>query len=213
MTEYASYAVVGELPGLQVAVAAKEAELRAAGDAYHADKLLRAYGKLLDGLILLQNRMAVRGSEILVKHEEDTRVRPDTMGEGGPRLEDFLRAEPIPVIPGSIGIANEDLLDANVPWWTTNELGSHTQVDAGRILFGVFFGGGGGGEETKPSKDLSRQDPLFEPRAAGEYRGSGRVTHPIPERRFVRDAVLEIQAIWYAELQVLIDTYVAEVSF
>lgn len=208
MADYASYAVVGKLPELQAAANETEVRLRAEGDDIGADKILRAYAKLRDGLILLSEQMAVKGSEILRRHEHDSRVRPDTLGGGGPRLEDYLEVDPLLVIPGSIGIANESLLDDNVPWWVTNEVGNSANV--GRILFGAFFGQGG---ESRPSASESRVHPLFEPRGAGEFGGSGVIQHAIPARYFVRDSVAEIQAEWRVRFEQLVAAYVAEVTF
>lgn len=209
MPEYASYAVVGKLPELQAAANETEIRLRAEGDDIGADKILRAYAKLRDGLLLLSEEVSIKGTEILRRTERDSRVRPDTLGGGGPRLEDFLEVEPITIIPGSIGIADETLLDANVPWWVTNEIGNSANV--GRILFGAFFGNSGG--DARPSGSESRVHPLFEPRGAGEFGGSGMIEKPIPARYFIRDSVAEIQALWRAGFELLVNTYIAEVTF
>lgn len=209
MPDYASYAVVSKLPELQAAADAAETRLRAEGNSIGADKVLRAYIALRDGLIALGQRMSQRGTEILRRKEEESRVRPDSLGGGGPRLEDYLQVDPLPVIPGSIGIADETLLDAHVPWWVTNEVGSSANV--GRVLFGAFLNAGGGGE-TPPSSGERRQHPLFDA-GASENAGSGVIKNPIPARYFVRDAVAEIQAEWHAGFSALVKDYIAEVSF
>lgn len=207
MADYASYCVVSKFPELQIAADRLETELRAEGRIVAADKVLLAYAALRDGLLALADRMAVRGTEILKRDEEGSRVRADTLGAGGPRLEDFLRCDPLPVVPGSLGIANETVLDANVPWWVTNEIGNSTRV--GQILFGAFFGPGQ--EESKPAAAERRVHPLFEPAGAGEFRGSGVIEHPIPARYFVRQAAHEIEAEWRAGFNALVQAYIAEV--
>lgn len=206
--DYASYCVVTKFPELQIAADVLETELRSEGRIAAADKVLRAYIDLRDGLIALAERMAIRGDEILVSKEHESRVRPDTLGEGGPRLEDFLRCDPLPIVPGSLGVANETLLDAHVPWWVTNEIGSSANV--GRMLYGAFFGPGQA--EARPSAGERQQHPLFEPRGRGEFRGSGIIEHPIPARYFVRDAVAEIDVEWRAGFQALVAAYISEVT-
>lgn len=208
MDDYASYCVVEKFPQLEIAADRLETQLRADGRVAAADRVLRAYIALRDGLLALADRMAIRGTETLVRHEEESRVRPDTLGEGGPRLEDFLRCDPLYVVPGSLGVANETLLDDHVPWWVTNEVGSSTQI--GRKIFGAFFGPGQ--PESRPSGEQRGEHPLFQARGRGEFRGSGIIEHGIPARYFVRSAVAEIDAEWQAGFQALVATYITEVS-
>jgi hypothetical protein len=208
MTDFASFCVVSKLPELQAAADATETRLRAEGNVIAADRVLRAYIALRDGLIALAARLSARGTETLKRQEEESRVRPDTLGQGGPRLEDYLTVEPLLAIPGSIGIANETLLDAHVPWWVTNEVGSSARV--GDKLFGVFTGPGQ--EEARPDGGERGVHPIFEPRSSGEFRGSGIIENPIPARYFVRDAVAVIQAEWHAGFGALVGDYIAEVS-
>lgn len=207
MDDYASYCVVSKFPELQIAADQLETELRAEGRLAAADKVLLAYVALRDGLLTLSDRMAIRGSEILKRDEEQSRVRPDTLGGGGPRLEEYLRCDPLPIVPGTLGIANETLLNAHVPWWVTNEIGNSSNI--GRVLFGAFFGAGQ--EETRPEGAERGVHPLFEARGSGEFRGSGVIQHPIPARYFVRQAVHEIEAEWRAGFQALVADYIAEV--
>lgn len=203
--DFASYAVVSKLPELQVAADARETQLRAEGNIIGADKVLRAYGELRDGLIALGERMSIRGTEILRRHEEESRVRPDTLGAGGPRLEDFLECDPITVIPGSLGIANETLLDQNVPWWVTNEVGNSKRV--GQLLYGAFFDVA---DAAPPEAAQRGVHALFEP-GPSESSGTGIIENPIPARYFVRSAVAEIQAEWHAGFDALVRVYIAEV--
>lgn len=205
--DFAAYCVVSKFPELQIAADRLETQLRSEGRIAAADKVLIAYAGLRDGLIALADRMAIRGTELLKRDEEQSRVRPDTLGAGGPRLEDYLRCDPLPVVPGTLGIANESLLNANVPWWVTNEVGNSSNV--GRTLFGAFFGAGQ--EETRPEAAERGVHPLFEARGSGEFRGSGRIEHPIPARYFVRQAVHEIEVEWRAGFEALVHAYIADV--
>lgn len=205
--DYASYCVVSKFPELQVAADRLETKLRGEGRVAAADGVIRAYIKLRDGLIVLSDRMAIRGTDILKQKERDSRVRPDTLGGGGPRLEDYLECDPIYAVPGSLGVANETTLNASVPWWVTNEVGSSANV--GRILYGAFFGPGQ--EEARPASAERGEHPLFEARGRGEFRGSGVIEHPIPARYFVRDAVFEIDSEWKAGFDALVADYIADI--
>src|SRR5437764_2094682 len=132
---------------------------------------------------------------MLKRYEKDTRVRPDTLGGGGPRLGDFLTCSPIPqdLGPGAVGINDEELLDNNVEWWITNEIGSTSLI--GRKLFGVFYGGNA--PPGPPDAAMSRQHALFAPGADADA-GGGVITHGIPAREFVRQAVPRIEEEWLA---------------
>lgn len=207
MPDFASYCVVSKFPELQIAADVLESSLRAEGRIVAADKVLRAYIALRDDLLALAQRMAIRGTDILKEHERNSRVRPDTLGEGGPRLEDYLRCEPLPIVPGSLGVADETLLNSHVPWWVTNEVGNSANV--GRILYGAFFNPGGA--EARPAGEERGEHALFQARGRGEFRGSGVIEHPIPARYFVRDAVHVIDAEWQAGFQAIVAAYIAEV--
>lgn len=193
MAEYAYYELVHGWPELIVAVHELEARLRREGRPLAADILVRGIAHMERELIEMGRKMAALATEELRKQEHDTRVRPDTHGGGGPRLEDSLVAEPIggTLIPGSIGVANEDLLDREVPWWITNEIGSSARI--GGRLFGSFYGED---DAAPPSRDQFRVHPLFEPGEFGAWGGEGVITEPIPARRFIAKAVPTIKAEW-----------------
>lgn len=182
---------------------ALEAELRLAGNAVGADRAARAVATLKVGLAAMSANVAALGTEILRRHERDSRLRPDSLCEGGERLGDHLVCDPIFPL-GSVGIANESELDAEVPWWATNEQGSSALV--GRVLYGVFQPGG-----EAPDSGQFRQHPIFEP---GPAKGSpsGRIRNPIPARRFVEHAIPEIEALWLAEFRALKAAYAAEIT-
>lgn len=211
IAEYVGYEVAEHLDGLTLLVAKKTAELRALGGPVNdatAQEMDRAFVELVEGLEQLSLNWSVLGTEILRTHERESRIRPDTLGQGGPRLGDYLFVDPILAAPGSIGVANEDELDAHVPWWPTNEFGSTTQADEGRVLFGVFFEPG---PETRPSGDNAGEHAIFQARGRGEYRGSGIVTKPIAPKQFIRSAWQEISQGWTADLTALYAKFVGQI--
>lgn len=181
---------------LQVAANEAEMRLRLAGREMAADALLLAMRKLREQLVAMEREVAAAATEILRKWERNTRVRPDTHGGGDKRLNDYLVAEPLgdPLLPGTVGIADLEFLDNNVPWWITNEEGSRKQL--GRVIYGVFYDDNG---FSAPDRDQFREHPLFAPEPFGTFgAGIGTIKRPIPERRFVAKAVDEINALWLA---------------
>lgn len=189
---YSFYYFVEELPEMRAAAYRVETRLRARGDPIAADAIKAAYTRLVVELELLSEQVAIRGTEILREHERNSRVRPDTLGGGGPRLGDSLEADPLSaLLPGSVGLANEDLLDHNVPWWSTNEEGSSARV--GHVLYGVFNPG-----ESSPSHLSSREHPLFQPQSGS---GSGLIRNPIPARRFVEHSIADVEVLWLTRFE------------
>lgn len=194
MAEYAAYEFVHDWPELAVAVNQLEVRLRSKGRKIAADMLVEGFAQLQRELLALAKDMAVRATAILQETERDTRVRPDTHGLGGPRLEDSLRADVMPqqnLLPGSIGVANEDVLDATVPWWITNEIGSSARV--GGELFGTFYGEDDAGP---PDSDQFREHPLFAPGKNDTLSGRGIIENPIPARKFIAKAWPIINREW-----------------
>lgn len=189
---FAYYLYAEDLPELLVALNAEEAELRKYGHTALADRLLKAYGQLMADLEYLSLTVSGAGTLALKESERRTRVRPDTLGDGGPRLEDSLVCQPLQELPGSVGVADEELLDQRVPWWSTNEEGSTARV--GGHIFGEFFSGGLG-SSAAPDASQFRQHPLFQP-GVEQGAGPGVIRHPIPARRFIRDAIPEIEQAW-----------------
>jgi hypothetical protein len=94
-------------------------------------------------------------------------------------------------MPGSIGVANENLLEREVPWWITNEVGSSARV--GGTIFGTFYGEESAGP---PDPSMFREHPLFEPGVNGSLAGPGIIENPIPARYFVRRAAEVIHRRW-----------------
>lgn len=196
--QYAYYEFVRDLPELTAATNQLEIRLRRDGHKLAADVLLKAYAALIKDLERVSVVVAAAATELLKESERKTRVRPDSQGLGGPRLETSLIAEPveIAVLPGSVGVANETKLDREVPWWSTNEEGSSARV-GGRI-FGTFGGAGGAG--APPDASQFRQHPVFEP-GRGPNAGLGIIQRPIPARRFILKAIPEIDKVWHHEFR------------
>jgi len=205
---YAYYDFVETWPELAIAIYELEMRLRIRMRRPDlADRLLEEYGVLRDAMLELAIRASLFATEELKRSEHDTRVRPDTHGEGGPRLEDYLEAKPVgpqDLMPGSVGVANWELLDAEVPWWITNEIGNSTNV--GRVLWGTFYGSE---SAAAAAEELRREHPLFAP-GPGPASGTGMIENPIPARRFIAKAVPKITAFWRSEFNTLISRYDAE---
>lgn len=195
MPEFAFYAYVKEWPNIIEAVSRAEPHLRLIGRPTAADMLVRAYGQLRDDLEKLGPTMAVAGTATLREMEKATRVRPDTGGAGGPRLETslFVRQVGGALMPGSIGIAELDILEKDVPWWITNEIGSSARV--GGRLFGYFTGGSS--QDAPPDPTQFREHPLFQTGSSQDpISGLGIIQHPIPARRFIERSIPLIDKEW-----------------
>jgi hypothetical protein len=209
---FASYTFVEDWPELIVAINELETRLRLNKKPVAADRLLDAYSAMRTSLLAMAREMAVFATETLKEMEKRTQVRPDTHGGGGARLEDNLLAEAIDqdVMPGAIGIADEDLLAARVPWWVTNEEGSSARV--GGTLFGYFHGAG---DESPPDSTQFREHPLFSPATQDSNDpnvGLGIITHAIPERRFVKKALPIIDAEWQSRFRLIKATFDRELQ-
>lgn len=212
---YAYYIYAKELPELYGAIAREAIVLRREGHALLADRLTKAYETLVKDLEYLSASVAGAGTLTLIDTERRTRVRPDSLGGGGPRLEDYLQCDPLAELPGSVGVANEEVLDAGVPWWSTNEIGSTARI--GGHIFGLFYGSGFG-SSSAPNPAEFRQHPIFEATTVSGS-GPGVIEAPIPARRFIRDAIPEIDAVWLrgfgaakAKLEAALTSVFAEVA-
>lgn len=207
MDDYAFYCYVDDLPELLAATNGLEVRMRESGNIVGADRVLKAYAVLRDSLIVLGEKMAAKTTAILREKEQSTRVRPDSLGAGGERLGDHLFGDALPVLWGSVGVANETELDATVPWWYTNEEGSAGRV--GGQLFGVFQPG-----EALASGAESRVHPIFEPRGGGEEgaMSASTIVNPIPARRFIEHSIPEIVALWRADFEVLKGSFIDEIT-
>lgn len=203
---FAFYLFVSELADVRSRLYVMEQGYRAAGNVVAAQAIKVAFDKHLAGLETLSFEISAAGTDILREKERHSRVRPDTGGEGGPRLEDSLFCDPLTQLPGSVGVANQSILGTNVPWWSTNEEGSSARV--GSRLYGFFDPGG-----SIPSTALAGEHPLFTPTSAADGEGGWMTIHkPIPERRFVQRSIPEITALWKAGFEALKRELMAEVA-
>lgn len=206
MDQYAFFCFVRELPQLLSATNLLADSLRASGNVAGADRVVSAYGALREGLVAMEATVAAEGTKILRDHERSSRVRPDTLGQGGPRLGDHLHVDSLgSILWGSIGVANETELDAEVPWWPTNEVGSSARI--GGVLHGLFQPGG-----APPEGASFRQHPIFESTGEGGEGGMGVIHNPIPARRFIERSIPDIEAAWRAGFGALKTTFMAEVA-
>lgn len=180
-----------------------------------------AYKRFLAQLESIARDTAKNAEVLIVKEEQDSRVRPDTQGDGGPRMEDFLgRSSPVPGLEGAVGINDERPLEANVPWWWTNEEGYSGHI--GREVKGYFFDAGftnatapdpaymrhpAGGEHplfmsAKEAGDLYG-DLGFHDAGAGPRGGKGRrmtIHRPIPARHFFDKGYDKAADQWQAQV-------------
>lgn len=177
----------------------------------------RELGDIAKGIAVIAER------EIKAK-ERSTRVRPDTRGDGGPRMNKGIgKSRAIRAIPGTVGVNDHDwAVTRGVDWWWTNETGYSGHI--GRVVHGFFYDAGWSGR-SRPDAGRSREHPLFRPegfqRASG-YRqvdSSGAAFHkrrrkrakggrpgmlianPIPGRHFVRDGALTAERRWHTEVE------------
>jgi hypothetical protein len=205
MDDYAFFCYVDDLPELLAATNTLETRMRESGNIIGADRVLKAYAVLRDGLIKMGEKMAAKTTEILREKEQSTRVRPDSLGAGGPRLGDYLHGDALPILWGSVGVANETELDAEVPWWYTNEEGSAGRV--GGQLFGVFQPG-----EALASGAESRVHPIFEPWSGQGPASASTIVNPIPARRFIEHSIPEIVELWRLDFELLKNVFMDEVT-
>lgn len=205
---------VKSLPALERATIGLVATLEADGTPAQAQVVRAAYVRLLDELKTIARTTAAEAQKFIVEEEVKSRVRPDTGGDGGPRMEDFLGvSQPLDAVEGSVGINDESVLNADVPWWWTNEEGYSGHV--GRVVHGFFYEQGFTGR-AHPDPGQSREHPLF--RAEGPQSGRRQggklspvkqpkgtrpgmlIQNPIPERRFVRRGAGRAEAAWHARV-------------
>jgi hypothetical protein len=167
-----------------------------------ASRARRAFISLVQELDRIAVDIARLARHEIVQEEVQSRVRPDTGGGGGPRLEDFLgESHPLPTLPGSVGINFEPVLEDNVPWWWTNEEGYDGLI--GHEVRGFFFDSGFTAASA-PNPDQFREHPLFRPGGRGPKMT---VQDPIPERRFVQRGYESATAAWHARVAAARDRF------
>lgn len=195
------------------------AVLDADGAFAQASMVRQAVITLLDKLKLIAREIAAVAQEEIVREEVEGRVRPDTGGDGGERLEDYIgRSHPLDAVEGSVGVNYEPILYERVPWWWTNEEGYSGHV--GRTVHGFFFDAGWTGA-SRPDPGQFREHPLFAPQ--GSQRDSNvygpdhdfqpaakgpkgtrpgmHIRNPIPERRFVQKGAQRAEGEWHRRVR------------
>lgn len=216
-TAYSAVFPTKGLADLQEETLKFAAILEADGDRASASVVRNAFFRLESELKDIARHIAALATEEIQRAEADSRVRPDTGGDGGKRLEDYLgESNPLDVVPGSVGVNFEPPLYQNVPWWWTNEEGYSGHI--GRVVHGYFYDSGFT-NPSAPSGAQFREHALF--RAEGpqqesgfrlddgeQYEKPGRgarpamvIKNPIPERRFVREGVRVAEAEWHARVR------------
>jgi hypothetical protein len=138
------------------------------------------------------------------EHEENSRVRPDTQGRGGPRLGRFIGVStPFDRVPGTVLINNERVLeDEGVSWWWTNEEGYSGHI--GRRFIGSFDG-------TRPNPSEFRTHAVLDMRKGAKNRAKGEIKEPIPERKFVREGAEVAEQDWHAQMRAAKAAYLIEI--
>lgn len=194
--------------------------LEAAGYPNLAQLLRRAFLAFRDDMSRIAKEIAVKATAYIKEEEATSRVRPDTNGDGGKRLEDFVgESAPLRAVPGSVGLNFEPILYDEVPWWWTNEEGYSGHI--GRVVHGFFYDAGFT-SASRPDVGSFREHPLF--RAEGPQRDTNsfgpdhdrqspskglkgerpgmRIENPIPQREFVRRGVARAEIEWHAAFAV-----------
>jgi hypothetical protein len=191
--------------------------LRADGAPAQAKLLETAFEGYWAELRSIATQIAGKVEETIVRVEHDSRVRPDTEGGGGPRLEDFIgKSDPLPGIPGSVGVNDEEFLrHSPVSWWWTNEEGYAGFV--GEFLQGYFFDAPGGGTGYIPSSHMVGQHPVVRGRmlndpAEATGNNVGEITNPIPARHFVEKAYAEVYRVWHDAMEAAKADFIAEME-
>lgn len=179
------------------------AVLEADGAVAQASLVRQAFLKLLEELRVIAKLTAEHARQAIVKEEEASRVRADTQGAGGPRLEDFIgKSDVLPGVEGSVGINDEHYLEFDTPvyWWVLHEEGSDVHV--GRQIIGFFEPG-----KSNPSQQEFRNHPIFTPSRSGK---KGLIRNPIPERRFVEHGAQIAETEWHARIRAAKSKFTAE---
>jgi hypothetical protein len=179
------------------------ATLHADGTPVQAQMLRRAFDDYMDELNRIATVVAQSAESYIKEEEEVSRVRPDTGGAGGPRLGDYIGESHSlgRMIPGSVGVNFKPVLEANVPWWWTNEEGYGGHI--GREIRGYFQPG-----SASPSMSQFREHPTFRPGG----KGKGIIQNPIPERRFVERGFERVVPEWNALCEAAKRRFMAEVA-
>lgn len=216
---YSAVLGVLDLPELRDAVYRMSELLDLDGQLALASRARQVFIAFVRELELIAKETAVLAREAILEEEIQSRVRPDTGGGGGARLEDHLGfSVPLQSLPGSVGVNYEPELYEHVSWWWTNEEGYSGHV--GRVVHGFFYDAGWTGG-SRPDTSRFREHPLFravgpqgdqgerltDEQSASDYeapegaRGPGMlIQNPIPARRFVERGYAKASAQWHTRV-------------
>jgi hypothetical protein len=208
--DYSAVLVMRGFAGLKADVVRTVAHLRADGQLATATEIGGAFDELTARLQLISAEIAELAHRAILEEEQRSRVRPDTGGDGGPRMEDFLgESAPLTEIPGTVVINDERVLEENVPWWWTNEEGYSGHI--GRVVRGFFFDAGFTGP-SRPDPSRFREHPLFMTGsdqldtfgggggARGGVGGRMEIHNPIPRREFVLHGYEAAKTEWHRQV-------------
>jgi hypothetical protein len=224
--EYSVPLTTHNLPAIQAQAIEAAIKYEALQLPQHASQQRRSLFAFRAQLQRIAQEIASRAPEIIKDEELSSRVRPDTNGDGGPQLQDYLGVSHArPEVPGSVGVNHIPTLDASVPWWWTNELGYSGHI--GRVVHGFFYDAGFSGR-SRPDPSRFREHPLF--RAEGPQSGKFLnakeppvklskgtrpgmlIKRPIPERRFVQKGGAKVRAEWHRRVLAAEDRFLAEIA-
>jgi hypothetical protein len=206
--DYSTLLVMQGFAAFEAEVNATIAALEAFGTPQRAAAVRVAYTEYLVELEAIAQRIAQLAHTEIVHAERASRVRPDTGGGGGPRMEDHLGfSDAIPELPGSVAINQLSELDDNgVEWWWTSEWGYSGHV--GREIHGWFFDSGFT-SRSRPDPGQAGVHPLFMPSRSG---GKGTIQEPIPERGFTRQGARVAEVEWHREVRGARQRFMAKVN-
>lgn len=203
-SDYTWVLTMSGFPELARAAIVLHDKLIADGRPEAASRVRQAVARLRQDLIDVASKTAVLAHQAIQSHELQSRVRPDTNGNGGPRLGDFVgQSVAFQGVPGSVLINDEKTMQDNgVGWWWTNEEGYRGHI--GRRFIGSFEG-------TRPDPSRFREHAVLDMRKGARNRAKGTIKKPIPARHFVRDGMQAARSTWHADVQAAQGRYVSAI--
>lgn len=199
--DYSAVLVMRGYAALKADVLRVTTKLDADGQLLASREIGAAFVELTEELHVIATETARTAHQAILDKEQESRVRPDTEGGGGPRMEDFIgESTAFPEVPGTVLINDEALLEKNVPWWWTSEEGYSGFV--GRKISGRFFDAGWTGA-SRPSQDAIREHPLFRGsmKPPGSNAKGAVIKNAIPQREFVLRGYREAEDTWHGAVR------------
>lgn len=178
--------------------------LDADGAPFQGSEVRRAFFTLLTELKAIALDISVKAHNAIVDFEATSRVRPDTGGAGGARLEDYIgESNPLTAVEGSVGVNNEAMLRSSpVYWWWTNEDGYDWRFHEDSDIHGYFNPGA-----SAPGAAPSRTHPLFQ--ATGPKGPAMVPANDIPAREFVKDGFIAAEKDWHTDVRAARGKFIA----